>query len=354
MQFVRDGRREKMSSKNISYIQAITDTMWSEMEIDETVFVLGQDCGRYGGVFKATAWRSEKDGKPDLSKKMYDEFGPLRVLDAPLAENAIIGGAIGAALSGYRPIAEIQFMDFIDCAMGHIVNQAGTISFKTNGSWCCPITIRTPYGGGIGGGMTHSQSNEAWFCHAGGLVVTAPSTPRDAAGLLRSCIRADDPCVYIEHKGLYRAITGDVPDDPNFTIELGKGKIVREGSDITLISYGAMLHKCLSVAEKLESEGASVEVIDPRTLWPMDEDLMINSACKTGRCVVVAESHAAYGFTSEVAARVQEGAFWNLLTPIRTIAGPDTPFPFEPGMEAAYLPSDDEIYNSCKRALGDG
>ena len=337
-----------------TFIQAITDTMWSEMERDDTVLIMGQDCGRYGGVFKATAWRSGPDGKPDKSQKMYDEFGPLRVLDAPLAENAIIGGAIGAALAGYRPIAEIQFMDFIDCAMGHIVNQAGVISFKTNGAWCCPITIRTPFGGDIGGGITHSQSNEAWFCHAAGLVVVAPSTVEDAVGLLRASIRSDDPCLFLEHKKLYRTLKAEPPADPDFTIPFGKARIHQEGGDLTIVSYGNMLYRCLEAIKPLEAEGATVEVIDPRTLWPLDEEALVKSVCKTGRCVVVTEAHSAYGFASEAAAKIQEGAFWSLLSPIRMLAAPDTPYPFEPGMEQAYLPSVDEITAACRRALADG
>ncbi|MBC8515462.1 alpha-ketoacid dehydrogenase subunit beta [bacterium] len=335
----------------MTLIQAITDTMWSEMERDEKVFVLGQDCGRYGGVFKATAWKSQEDGSPDQSEKMYDRFGPLRVLDAPLAENAIIGGAIGSAIAGYRPIAEIQFMDFIDCAMGHIVNQAGVMSFKTNGSWCCPLTIRTPFGGDIGGGITHSQSNEAWFCHAAGLIVMTPSTVEDAAGLLRTAIRCDDPVLFIEHKKLYRSVKGEAPTDPDFMVPIGKARIHQSGSDITFVAYGNMLIRAMEATRILQKEGVSVEVIDPRTLWPLDLDTIVNSVCKTGRCVVISESHSSYGFSSEIAARVQEGAFWNLLSPIRMISAPDTPYPFDPAMEKAYLPSVETILKAAKGAM---
>lgn len=336
-----------------TYIQAITDTMWEEMERDDRVFVLGEDIGRYGGVFKATAWRSGEDGKPDQSKKMYDEFGPFRVLDSPLAENLIIGAAIGAAAVGYRPIAEIQFMDFIDCAMGHIVNQAGVISLKTNGAWCSPITIRVPYGGDIGGGITHSQSNEAWFCHSAGLAVVAPSTAEDAAGLLRTCIRCDDPCLYVEHKKLYRLVKGAVTP-PDHMVPLGKARLDRTGDDLTIVAYGNMLLRAREAADRLAAAGASVEIVDPRTLWPLDEEAIVSSVVKTGRCVVVSEAHSAYGFSSEVAARVQEGAFWSLLSPVKCLGGADTPFPFEPAMEQNYLPSIDEIERAGLAALADG
>ena len=336
-----------------TYIQAITDTMWEEMERDEKVFLLGQDIGRYGGVFKATAWRSGPDGQADQSRKMYDEFGPLRVLDAPLAENCIIGAAIGAAVLGWRPIAEIQFMDFIDCATGHIVNQAGVMCFKTNGAWACPLTIRTPYGGDIGGGITHSQSNEAWYCHAAGLVVVAPSTAEDAAGLLRSCIRCDDPCLFIEHKKLYRSVKGEVTG-PEHIVPLGKARLDRVGTDLTIVAYGNMLVRAREAADRLEANGASVEIIDPRTLWPLDEEAIVGSVVKTGRCVVVSEAHSSYGFASEIAARVQEGAFWNLLSPVRCLAAPDTPYPFAPAMEKNYLPSVGLIERAGLAALGDG
>ncbi len=322
-----------MAVKNV--IQAIHDTMWDEMQRDERVIVLGEDVGIKGGVFKAT------DG-------FLQEFGELRVIDTPLAELGIIGVAIGAALNGFRPIAEIQFADFIHPAFDQIVNEAARFYYRSNGTWNVPMVIRTPYGGGVHGGLYHSQSIEAFFTHVPGLKVVAPSTPYDAAGLLRAAIRDPDPVLYLEHKKTYRAIRGEVPDEP-YTIPIGVAEVKRQGEDLTVIAYGMMLHHALEAAEIVADEGIDVEVVDPRTLSPLDRDTILESVRKTGKVLIVHEDNKTMGLGAELAALIAEEAFEWLDGPVRRLAGPDIPaMPYAEPMEEFFLVNTEKIVDAIR------
>jgi pyruvate dehydrogenase E1 component beta subunit len=286
------------------------------------VVVLGEDVGKFGGVFRATAG-------------LYDEFGPERVVDTPLAEGGIVGAAIGMSLFGLRPVPEIQFADFIFPAFDQIVNELAKIRYRSGGQYACPLTIRAPYGGGIKGGHYHSQSPEALFIHTSGLKVVTPSNPYDAKGLLLSAIRSPDPILFFEPKRIYRASKGEVPEG-DYVVELGKAKIVRAGSGMTVIAWGAMLHEAVAAAEDVATRGIDCEVIDLRTLWPIDLDAILESVRKTGRAVVVHEAARTCGLGAEIAALVQERCFVHLEAPIRRITGWDTPFPYT--LENEYLP----------------
>ena len=322
-----------MAIKNV--IQAIHDTMWDEMKRDERVIVLGEDVGIKGGVFKAT-------------EGFLQEFGELRVIDTPLAELGIIGIAIGAALNGLRPIAEIQFADFIHPAFDQIVNEAARFYYRSNGQWNVPLVIRTPYGGGVHGGLYHSQSVEAFFTHVPGLKVVAPSTPYDAAGLLRAAIRDPDPVLYLEHKKTYRAIKGEVPDEP-YVIPIGVADVKREGEDLTILSYGMMLHHALEAAETVASEDISVEVVDLRTLAPLDRETILESVRKTGKVLIVHEDNKTMGLGAELAALIAEEAFEWLDGPVRRLAGPDIPaMPYAEPMEEFYLVNPEKIANAIR------
>lgn len=323
-----------MATKKL--IQAIHDTMWDEMQRDERVIVMGEDVGAKGGVFRATAG-------------FLEEFGELRVIDTPLAELSIIGIAIGAALNGMRPIAEIQFADFIHPAFDQIVNEAARFYYRSNGAWNVPMVIRTPWGGGIHGALYHSQSVEALFAHVPGLKVVAPSTPYDAAGLLRAAIHDPDPVLYLEHKKTYRAIEGDVPDE-RYEVPIGVAEVKRAGRDLTLYAYGMMLHYALGVARAVASEGIDVEVVDLRTLYPLDEETILNSAKKTGKVVVVHEDNKTMGLGAELAALIADEAFEWLDGPVQRLAGPDVPaMPYAKPMEDFYLPNPEKITAAVRR-----
>ena len=311
-------------------IQAIHDTMWDEMKRDERVIIMGEDVGAKGGVFRAT-------------EGFLQEFGEERVIDTPLAELSIIGVAIGAALNGMRPIAEIQFADFIHPAFDQIVNEAARFYYRSNGAWNVPMVIRTPWGGGIHGGLYHSQSVEAFFSHVPGLKVVAPATPYDAAGLLRTAIRDPDPVLYLEHKKMYRAIRGEVPDEP-YEVPIGLAQVRRQGTDLTVYAYGMMLHETLAAAAEVAREGIDVEVVDLRTLYPLDQDTILESARKTGKILVVYEDNLTMGLGAEVAALIADQAFEWLDAPIRRLAGPDVPAkPYAKPMEDFFLPNRDKI-----------
>jgi 2-oxoisovalerate dehydrogenase E1 component beta subunit len=311
-----------MATKNV--VQAIHDTMWDEMQRDNRVIVLGEDVGAKGGVFKATAG-------------FLDEFGELRTIDTPLAELSIIGVAIGAALNGLRPIAEIQFADFIHPAFDQIVSEAARFYYRSNGVWNVPLVIRTPYGGGIHGALYHSQSVEAFFAHVPGLKVVAPATPYDAAGLLRAAIRDPDPVLFLEHKKTYRGIRGDVPSEP-FEIPIGRADIKREGTALSVFAYGMMLHYALEAAEEVANEGIDVEVVDLRTLAPLDKGTILNSARKTSKVLIVHEDNKTMGLGAELAALIADEAFEWLDGPIHRLAGPDVPaMPYAKPMEEFFL-----------------
>jgi 2-oxoisovalerate dehydrogenase E1 component beta subunit len=306
-------------------VQAVHDTLLEEFRRDERVMIIGEDVGKRGGVFRVT------DG-------FIDEFGPYRVLDAPLAESAIVGVAIGLALAGMRPIAEMQFADFSTPAFDQIVQEAARIRYRSNGQWGVPMVVRMPWGGGVRGALYHSQSLEAFYAHVPGLKVVAPSTPRDITGMLRSAIRDEDPVIFLEHKATYRAVKGDVPDG-DWTIPLGTADVKREGTDVTVFAYGLMLHHCLRAAETLAGEGVSVAVIDVRSLRPLDAATILREARKTGKCLVVYEDNRLFGAGAEIAALIAEEAFDDLDAPVMRIGGPEAPaMPFNKPQEDAFMP----------------
>jgi pyruvate/2-oxoglutarate/acetoin dehydrogenase E1 component len=316
----------------MTYLQAISDAMREEMRADERVFLMGEDIGTFGGAFKVT------DG-------FIAEFGANRVMDTPLAESAIVGCAIGAAVEGLRPIAEMQFSDFVSCGFDQLVNVAGKTYYRMGLS--VNITVRLPSGGGFSGGPYHSQNPEAWFMHAPGLKIVAPSTAEDAKGLLISAVRDPNPVLFMEHKHLYRRIKGDVPEgtyETPFT-----ARIAREGTDLTVITYGAMVHTALEATEDLD--GASVEVLDLRTLCPLDEDAILASVRKTSKVVVLHEATRSCGVGAEVAALIGERCFEDLDGPIVRVTAPDTPIPFSPPLERAILPQSSDIQEACRELL---
>ncbi len=303
-------------------LEAVTDGLRTEMRNDDRVCVFGEDVGKRGGVFLATGG-------------LQDEFGVERCFDTPLSECGIIGTAIGMALYGMRPVAEIQFLDFIYPAFDQIVSEAAKFRYRSGGEYTCPMVIRSPYGGGIRGGHYHSQSSEAYFCHTPGLKVVIPSTPADTKGLLIASIRDEDPVMFLEPKRIYRSVKGEVPDGEH-VVPLGKGRVVREGKDVTVVAYGAMVAVCEKAAEEAQKHGRSVEIIDPRTLVPLDEAMILESVKKTGRCVVVYEAPKTCGFGSEIAAIVAEKVCDSLEGPVVRVAGFDTPFPYI--LENLYMP----------------
>ena len=322
----------------ISVIESIRNSLHSEMERDEKIFVLGEDVAARGGVFLAT------DG-------LLEKFGIERVIDTPLAESSICGIAIGAAVNGMRPIAEIQFADFVWPAINQIVGEASKVRYGTFGKKTCPITIRIPYGGGVRGGLYHSQSIEVLFAHTPGLKVIAPATPYDAAGLLKSSIRDDDPVVFLEHKKTYRLVKGEVPNS-DYSIPIGKAEVKKEGKDITIITYGLMLHYVLQAAEECKNLGINVEVVDLRTLRPIDSETIIDSVNKTGRGLIVQEDTKAISVSSEVAAIIAENCFFNLDAPVSRITPIEIPpMPFSPLQEAEYMPSKNNILEGIKRLM---
>jgi pyruvate dehydrogenase E1 component beta subunit len=310
-----------MTQKNM--VQALGEALALEMRTDPRVVVLGEDVGRVGGVFRVT-------------QGLWDEFGDSRVIDTPLNEGGIVGAAIGMATYGMRPVPEIQFADFIFPAFDQIVSEAAKMRYRSGGEYSCPMVIRTPYGGGIKGGAYHSQSPESLFIHTAGLKVVCPSNPYDAKGLLTASIRDEDPVLFFEPKRVYRAVKMDVPDE-SYEVPLGQAKTVREGDRVTVVAWGAMLYEALTAADTVAREhGIECDVIDPRTLWPLDLDAIVASVEKTGRLVVVHEAPRACGFGAEILQQVSERAFDYLQAPPARVTGFDTPFPYT--LENEYLP----------------
>jgi 2-oxoisovalerate dehydrogenase E1 component beta subunit len=307
----------------LTYLDAIRLAMFEEMQKDPRVFVLGQDVGAYGGAFRVTAG-------------FLEAFGESRVIDTPISESAIVGAAIGAALMGMRPIAEMQFIDFISLAFDQLVNYAAKSRFRWGGG--VPIVVRGPCGGGVHGGPYHSQNPEAYFMNVPGLKIVAPATPIDAKGLMTAAIRDPDPVLYLEHKFLYRRIKEDVPDGEVF-VPIGKARIARPGADLSVISYAAMLHVALEAAEAAAKDGIDVEVLDLRTLLPLDEEAILTTAAKTGKVIVLHEATRTGGPGGEIAALIAEGAFESLDAPVVRLAPPDTPVPYSPPLEEFFLPS---------------
>lgn len=319
----------------LTYLEAISEALREEMRRDEKVFLLGEDIGVFGGAFKVT-------------KGFIEEFGPERVVDTPISESGFVGAACGAAVMGYRPVVEFQFSDFIACAFDQIVNFAAKCHYR----WGIPVPVvfRGPSGGGVRGGPFHSQNPEAWFTHVPGLKVVVPSTPYEAKGLMKAAIRDNNPVIYFEHKHLYRRIREDVPAE-DFIVPIGTADIKRAGTDLSIITYGSTVHSCLEVAGELEREGADVEVIDLRTLVPLDRETFLGSVRKTGRALVVHEAHLTSGFGGEVAAILAEHAFEHLDAPIMRVASLDTPSPFSPALEDAHLPTTDKIRSAAVKLL---
>jgi 2-oxoisovalerate dehydrogenase E1 component beta subunit len=321
--------------RELSYLDAIREALAEEMRRDPRVFVLGEDVGPYGGAFGAT-------------QGLYDEFGELRVVDTPISESAIVGISIGAALRGYRPVAEMQFADFISCGFDQIVNQAATLRYRYGGRASVPIVIRAPSGGNVSGGLYHSQNPEAWFVHRPGLKVVAPSTAYDAKGLLKAAIRDDNPVIYFEHKYLYRRAKGPVPEGDQI-VEIGEAAVRREGGDITLITYGAMMTPSLEAADRLSKDGVEVEVIDLRTLLPWDKAAVFRSIEKTSRALIVHEDVKTLGIGAELSAVITEERFDALDAPVLRVTYPDTHAPFSHVLEAANLPNTDKITDALRR-----
>ncbi|MGH7687656.1 MAG: alpha-ketoacid dehydrogenase subunit beta [Candidatus Dormibacteria bacterium] len=314
----------------ITYLQAIHDGIRDEMRRDPSVFVVGEDVGAKGGVFGVT-------------EGLQQEFGEWRVLDSPLAESLIAGVAIGAACNGMRPIAEIQFQDFIMPAIDQIVSEAAKIRYRSNGDWNVPMVIRAPFGGGVHGALYHSQSIEALFCHIPGLRVVAPSTPYDAKGMLISAVRDPDPVLFFEHKRAYRAIKGEVPDG-DYSVRLDGARIARAGQDIAVFSYGMAVHAALESAERLARDGFECEVVDLRSLRPLDRDAIVAGARKCGKVLVVQEANLAVSVASEVAAIIAQECFEYLDGPVMRIGGPEIPaMPYSPPLERFYLVNADKI-----------
>jgi 2-oxoisovalerate dehydrogenase E1 component beta subunit len=319
----------------ISYIDAVTMAIREEMERDPKVFVLGEDVGIKGGVFKAT-------------QGLYEQFGEERVIDTPLAESAIAGVGIGAAMYGMRPIAEMQFADFIMPAVNQIISEAAKIRYRSNNDWSCPMVIRAPYGGGVHGALYHSQSVEAVFANTPGLKIVMPSTPYDVKGLLKAAIRDNDPVLFFEHKRAYRLIKGEVPTD-DYTLPIGKADVKREGDDITVITYGLCVHFALQAAEKLAKDGISAHVLDLRTVYPLDKEAIIEAASKTGKVLLVTEANKEGSIISEVSAIIAENCLFDLDAPIMRLAGPDVPaMPYAPTMEKFFMVNPDKVEKAMR------
>ncbi len=320
----------------LTNIEAVTRTLAEEMRRDPNIFITGEDVGVRGGVFRAT-------------KGLIEEFGDKRVVDSPLAELSIVAIGMGAALYGLHPVCEIQFADFIAPAFNQIVNEVAKMRYRSNGTWTVPLVIRAPYGGGIGGGLYHSQSIEATYAHVPGLYVVAPATPYDVVGMLRYAFRVDDPVLFLEHKKAYRLIKGEVPDD-YYTVPFGKAEVKRAGTDLTVIAYGLMLHLTLEAAQRVAADGISVQVVDPRTLNPLDKETILESVKKTGKALIVHEDNLTLGLGAEIAAIIASDAFEFLDAPVMRLGAPDVPaVPFSQPMQDFFMPNADKIEKAIRK-----
>lgn len=319
----------------MTYLEAISAGLREEMRRDPDVFCIGEDIGVYGGAFKVT-------------KGFVEEFGEDRVLDTPVAESGFIGAAIGAALMGMRPVVEMQFADFIACGFNQVVNMAAKCHYRWGAA--VPIVIRCPSGGGLRAGPFHSQNPEAWFFRVPGLKVVAPSTPADAKGLIKAAVRDENPVLYMEHKGLYRFVKGEVPEG-EYTVPIGEARLVRNGSAATVVAYGSMVHRALEAAEELSKEGIEVEIVDLRSLLPYDIELILESVKKTSRVLVTHEDTLTGGIGGEIAAQICERAFEYLDAPVTRVAALDTPVPYSPPLEDFFLPNTRKILDSLRRLV---
>jgi 2-oxoisovalerate dehydrogenase E1 component beta subunit len=318
-----------------TYLEAIRQGIWEEMERDDNVFIIGEDVGVYGGAFKVT-------------KDMLDHFGEDRVVDTPISESAIVGAAIGAAYMGMRPVAEMQFIDFISCAFDQITNFAAKSRYRWGAG--VPIVIRGPSGGGTHGGPFHSQNVESYFLNTPGLKIVQPATAYDAKGLIKAAIRDEDPVLYLEHKFLYRRIKEELPTE-DFVTPIGKAAIRREGSDLAIITYGAQLYTALDAAKELEKEGVQTEVLDLRSLCPLDEEAILETAMKTNKVIVLHEACMTGGFGGEISARIAEKAFDFLDGPVVRVAAKDTPVPFSPPLEEYFMPQVSDVLDAARKLL---
>lgn len=318
-----------------TYLEAIRQGLWEEMEGDERVFLLGEDVGVYGGAFKVT------DG-------FLEQFGESRVIDTPISEAAIVGASVGAAMMGLRPVAEMQFIDFISCGFDQLTNVAAKNRYRWGTG--VPIVVRGPAGGGVHGGPFHSLQAESYFAHTAGLKVVCPATPYDAKGLIKAAIRDDDPVIFQEHKFLYRRIKEDLPVE-EYVVPLGEARVHREGSDLTIVTWAAMVHTAAEAAEELAGNGVEVEIVDLRTLVPLDEDAVLRSVAKTGRAIVLHEAPRTGGFGGEVGATIAEKAFEYLDAPVVRVTAPDTPVPYSPPLEEFYLPGKDDVLEAARKLL---
>jgi 2-oxoisovalerate dehydrogenase E1 component beta subunit len=327
-------RGKRTEEGEATYLVAIAEALWEEMERDERVFLLGEDIGVYGGAFKVT-------------EGFIDRFGPERVMDTPICEETIVGLAIGSAMEGFRPVAEFQYADFMSSGFDEIVTTAARYHYRSGVP--IPIVLRGPSGGGVRASAFHSTNPEAWFAHQPGLKVICPAFPSDAKGLLKAAIRDDNPVVFLEHKWIYRRVKEVVPDDPDFLIPIGKAEVKRPGGDLTIVAYGAMVHKALEAAENLAGRGVSAEVVDLRTVYPLDAETVLASVQKTSRALVVYETNRFLGVGAEVAATIAEQAFEHLDAPVMRLAPPHTPVPFSPPLEDAYLPQVEDIEKAVEQ-----
>ncbi len=319
----------------VTYLEAIRQGIWEEMERDPSVFCIGEDIGVYGGAFKVT-------------EGFVDRFGPERIIDTPIAESAIVGAAFGASLTGMRPVAEFQFMDFIGCAFNQIVNMVAKAHFRWGAP--APLVLRGPSGGGVHGGPFHSQNPEAWFVHVPGLKVVCPATAYDAKGLIKSAIRDNNPVVFFEHKFLYRRIKEELPEG-DYTVPLGQARVAREGRHVSVITYAAMVHTALEAAETLAKEGIELEVVDLRTLLPLDREAIAETVKKTNRAIILHEDVRTGGIAGEVAAIINEEAFDWLDAPIVRITSKDTPVPFSPPLEEWFLPNAEDVVRESRKLM---
>ena len=327
-------RGKRTDQGEATYLVAIAEALWEEMERDERVFLLGEDIGVYGGAFKVT-------------EGFIERFGPSRVMDTPIVEETIVGTALGAAMEGLRPVAEFQYADFMSSGFDEIVTAAAKYHYRSGVP--LPIVFRAPSGGGVRASSFHSFNPEPWFSHTPGLKVMCPAFPGDAKGLLKSAVRDDNPCVFLEHKWIYRRIKEVVSEDVDFLVPIGAAHVRREGTDVSVITYGAMVHRALEAAETLAGKGISAEVVDLRTVHPLDEETVLASVQKTSRALVLYESHRFLGIGAEVAATIAERAFDQLDAPVVRLAPPNVPVPFSPTLEDAYLPQVSDIEAAIDR-----
>jgi 2-oxoisovalerate dehydrogenase E1 component beta subunit len=327
-------RGKRSDSGEATYLIAIAEALWEEMERDERVFMLGEDIGAYGGAFKVT-------------EGFIDRFGPERVMDTPIAEETIVGMAVGAAMEGYRPVAEFQYADFMSSGFDEITTTLGRYHYRSGVP--LPVVLRGPSGGGVRASNFHSTNPEPWFAQSPGLKVICPAFPSDAKGLLKAAIRDDNPCVFLEHKWIYRRIKEVVPEDPDFTVPIGVASVKRPGDDVSIITYGAMVHHALEAAGELADRGISAEVVDLRTVVPLDKDTILESVARTNRVLVLYESLRFLGIGSEVSAMIAEEGFEHLDAPIARLAPPSVPVPFSPPLEDAFLPQVDDIVDAVQK-----